>query len=88
MMPLCIPDNYKNNLPFITNIKDAGNPIRYYGSLMFYLNNTSINMSFISGASENWETQIHDSIYKSKKKDSRSNSRSNPHIIILEILLL
>ena len=71
-----IPEEYKRKLHFITNIKDAGNPIRYYGSLMYYLNNTSINMSFISGASENWKTQIHDSIHKSIK---------NPHIIILEI---
>ena len=36
--------NAKDNLPYITNIKDAGNPIRYYGSLMYYLRDKSIQL--------------------------------------------
>ena len=71
-----IPTNYKDNLPYITNIKDAGNPIRYYGSLIFYLHNKSIQLAFISSCTDKWKEQVLDKI--SQKVDS------HPHVIVLE----
>ena len=72
-----IPTNYKDNLPYITNIKDAGNPIRYYGSLIFYLHNKSIQLAFISSCRDKWKEQILNRIRQQKDK-------SNPHVIVLE----
>ena len=74
-----IPSVYKDNLPYITNIKDAGNPIRYYGSLIYYLHDKSIQLAFISSATDQWKEQTIERL----NKDALSNA-SKPHIIILE----
>ena len=70
-----LPTNYKDNLPYITNIKEAGNPIRYYGSLIFYLHNKSIQLNFISSCTSAWKEQLLDKL----KQDNHQ-----PHVIVLE----
>jgi hypothetical protein len=72
-----IPDKYKMLMPYITNIKDAGNPIRYYGSLIYYLNDKSIELAFISSCNNMWKKQL---LVKLKKE----YENNKPHIIILE----
>lgn len=77
-----IPLNAKDNLPYITNIIDAGNPIRYYGSLIYYLRDKSIQLAFISSCTLDWKKQL---IEKYNEKDKDSNTSINsPHIIVLE----
>jgi len=68
-----IPQGYKDKLPYITNIDEAGNPIRYYDSLIYYLNNKSIQLTLIKNTNDKW-------------KDKMLNQIQNqiPHIIILE----
>jgi hypothetical protein len=72
-----IPDQYKMLMPYITNIKDAGNPIRYYGSIIYYLNDKSIELAFISSCNNMWKQQL---LVKLKKE----YENNKPHIIILE----
>jgi len=71
-----IPPKYKDVLPYITNIKEAGNPIRYYGSLIYYLHDKSIQMAFISSCNNTWKIQL---LNKLKEYETQ-----NPHLIILE----
>jgi hypothetical protein len=80
-----IPLNTKEILPYITNIIDAGNPIRYYGSLMYYLRDKSIQLSFISSCTSDWKKQL------TKTFESRANimkgkneNTNSPHVIVLE----
>jgi hypothetical protein len=77
-----IPASYKDNLPYITNIEEAGNPIRYYGSLMYYLHDESIELLFVTSATQNWKDQILDKINKDQNKQNKDTQ--NPHVIILE----
>jgi hypothetical protein len=70
-----IPEQYKKNLPYITNVDEAGNPLRYYGSLIHYLHNKSIQLSFIQNTNEKWKEKV----LKELQKQSHL-----PHIIILE----
>ena len=77
-----IPATYKDNLPYITNIEEAGNPIRYYGSLMYYLHDESIELLFVTSATQNWKDQILDKIHKDQNKQNKHVI--NPHVIILE----
>jgi hypothetical protein len=78
-----IPASYKDELPYITNIKEAGNPIRYYGSLIYYLHDKSIQMAYISSCNTTWKKQI---LSKLKEKQETNDKKQNhlPHIIILE----
>ena len=71
-----IPPKYKDVLPYITNIKEAGNPIRYYGSLIYYLHDKSIQMAFISSCNKTWKIQL---LNKLKEYETH-----DPHVIILE----
>lgn len=71
-----IPNEYKKQLPYFTATKEAGNPIRYYGSLIYYLNNKSLDLLFVSDANTNWKKMITEKM-KQKQMD-------NPHLIILE----
>jgi hypothetical protein len=68
-----IPQSYKDKLPYITNIDEAGNPIRYYDSLIYYLNNKSIQLAFIQNTNDKWKDHILNQI-----------QNEIPHIIILE----
>jgi hypothetical protein len=65
-----IPQTYKDKLPYITNINEAGNPIRYYDSLIYYLNNKSIELAFIKNTND--------------IKKRLNEIQNVPHIIILE----
>ena len=71
-----LPSKYKDVLPYITNIKEAGNPIRYYGSLIYYLHDESIQLAFISSCNNTWKNQV---LNKLKEYETR-----DPHVIILE----
>jgi hypothetical protein len=73
-----IPLNIKNKLPYITNIIDAGNPIRYYGSIIHYLRDKSIQLAFISSCTPDWKNQLTNNI---KEKGENTDK---PHIIVLE----
>jgi len=70
-----IPDSYKQKLPYITNIDESGNPIRYYSSLIHYLHNKSIQLTFIKNTNEKWK----ETVFKELEKLNHL-----PHIIILE----
>jgi hypothetical protein len=70
-----IPDTYKEKLPYIANIDEAGNPIRYYASLIYYLHNKSIQLAFIQNNNDKWKEKVVSEI------ESKSHL---PHIIILE----
>lgn len=72
-----LPKDYRENNPYITPIREAGNPIRYYGSLMYYLNNKAINMLFVSSVNSEWKNKILQQIGNGIKQE--------PHIIVLEI---
>jgi hypothetical protein len=71
-----IPEAYKSKLPYITNVDDAGNPMRYYGSIIHYLHNKSLQMLFITDATEKWKDKILSDI---------ATKSHLPHFIILEI---
>lgn len=76
-----IPLNTKNNLPYITDIKDAGNPLRYYGSLMYYLRDKSIQLAFISSCTTEWKKELTKALQSLENNDKNTNK---PHIIVLE----
>jgi len=71
-----IPTTYKLLDDSIPNVGDAGNPIRYYLSLINYLHNKSLQLMFIKNANNNWKEMI------LKQMDKLSHI---PHIIIIEI---
>ena len=68
-----IPQSYKDKLPYIADIDEAGNPVRYYDSLIYYLNNKSIQLAFIQNTNDKWKDHIFNQI-----------QNQTPHIIILE----
>ena len=70
-----IPNSYKKKLPYIKDVDEAGNPIRYYDSLIYYLDNKSIQIAFIENTNEKWEEKVISQIL---------NKPQLPHIIILE----
>lgn len=73
-----IPDMYKDKLPYITNVDESGNPMRYYGSLIHYLHNKSLQLLFVKQANDKWKSMILEELENQKQKHL-------PHFIILEI---
>lgn len=74
-----IPDKYHKKMPYVVDVNKASNPIRYYNSIINYLNNNSIQTLFIGNILDNnWKSRIKTEIKKTGKKHA-------PHIIILEI---
>jgi hypothetical protein len=71
-----IPQIYKDKLPYIKNIDEAGNPINYYKSLISYLNNTSLEMLYVKNINNEWKSLV---IFELKLL------KSLPHFIILEV---
>jgi hypothetical protein len=71
-----IPPEYKSGLPYIKDINQAGNPIRYYMSLVNYLNNKSIQMLYINSADSKWKNELIEKV---------KGLPHLPHIIIMEI---
>jgi len=74
-----IPKEYKDTLPYMTPTKQAGNPIRYYGSIMYYLNDQTIDMYFLSSATKDWNKMLNE-----KLNINTNNTNKYPHIIVLE----
>lgn len=69
-----IPKEFNDKMPYLTSIREAGNPIRYYASIMYYLNDKSIDLLFISDADSDWKKTVMEKIHTNKK----------PHVIVLE----
>jgi hypothetical protein len=72
---IAIPESYKKKLPFIMNVGESGNPMYYYGNIIYYLHNKSLQFIFIQQANEKWKEKI--------IKEIKTNHL--PHFIILEI---
>ena len=70
-----IPDSYHESLPYIKDVGEAGNPIRYYTNIINYLQNKSLQLLYISDCSSNWKERIN-------KETKKSNHL--PHIIVME----
>ena len=68
-----IPDNYKNKLTYLTKVNDAGNPLRYYLSLMYYLENQALQLLFF----ETFDKEI--------IREKMSHLTHIPHIIVVEL---
>ncbi len=75
-----IPKKYKDTLPYMTPTKQAGNPIRYYGSIMYYLNDQTIDMYFLSSANSDWNKMLNTNL----NINVNINTNKYPHIIVLE----
>lgn len=71
-----VPPDYKSGLPYIKDINEAGNPIRYYMSLVNYLNNKSLEMIYVHNANTRWKDQVVEQAQKLQHL---------PHVIIIEI---
>jgi len=53
-----IPEEYKDKYYYIRDVDEAGNPVRYYLSLINYLGNRSLPVLFVQDCGVNWEFQI------------------------------
>ena len=71
-----IPADYKDHFTYIKNVNEAGNPMRYYLSLINYLNNKDLQVIFFPNSNENWRAKIIERI--------KTKLTHLPHIIILE----
>jgi len=71
-----IPSKYKKKYPYLVGVDKAGNPIRYYGSIVHYLHNTSIELMFLMNVQDNWLSRIDMEMRQLNHK---------PHVIILEV---
>ena len=54
-----IPEDYKKKYNYIRDVDEAGNPVRYYLSLINYLGNRDLDVQFVQDADNNWQKQIH-----------------------------
>jgi hypothetical protein len=75
-----IPDKYHAELPYIKDVGDAGNPMRYYSSIINYLNygmpDANIQLLYINDCGTNWKSKIDSEVEKMPHL---------PHIIVMEI---
>jgi len=73
-----IPESYHKLAPYLVSVDEASNPIRYYGSIINYLDNKAIELIFVQDVNVNvgWRDQT----MKEMKKANHV-----PHIIVLEI---
>ena len=53
-----VPEDYKEKYSYIRDVDEAGNPIRYYLSLIEYLGNRSLPVLFVKDCGPNWQFQI------------------------------
>ena len=53
-----LPADYKEHYKYIKDVDEAGNPMRYYLSLINYLNNKDLQVSFFSNVKETLRNQI------------------------------
>jgi hypothetical protein len=73
-----IPESYHKLAPYLVSVDEASNPIRYYGSIINYLDNKAIELIFVQDVNVNvgWRDQT---MVEMKK------ANHVPHIIVLEI---
>jgi len=71
-----IPESYKQKYPYIVDVDEAGNPLLYYISIINYLNNSSVILSFIRDVNNNWKDRLIESVRQMTHL---------PHIIVLEV---
>jgi len=75
-----IPDSYHARLPYIRNVGESGNPVRYYNSIINYLNHGNmknpIELLYIGDCGTNWKERINT---ETKRKTHL------PHVIVIEI---
>ncbi len=72
-----IPNKSKHKYPFIANINQANNPLRYYVSLMTYLKSEDIQLIVYNAEDNNWA--------KGLTKLVTEEIDFMPHIIMIEI---
>jgi hypothetical protein len=53
-----VPEEYKEKYYYIRDVDEAGNPVRYYLSLINYLGNRSLPVLFVQDCGVNWEFQL------------------------------
>jgi hypothetical protein len=73
-----IPDEYHKRMPYVVKVDEASNPIKYYSSIINYLDNDAVQILFVSDVKTNpgWRERV-------QKELKRSSGK--PHIIVLEI---
>ena len=71
-----IPESYHKLAPYLVSVDEASNPIRYYGSIINYLDNKAIELIFVQDVNMGWRDQT---MIEMKK------ANHVPHIIVLEI---
>jgi hypothetical protein len=73
-----IPDEYHKRMPYVVKVDEASNPIKYYSSIINYLDNDAVQILFVSDVKTNpgWRERVQKEVKKSVSK---------PHIIVLEI---
>lgn len=69
-----IPDTYKVD-EYFRNVKEAGNPLLYYMSIVNFLDNKSIQIFYLKNATETWRETLLKEV----------NTEKPPHVIVLEI---
>ena len=57
-----VPDDYKEKYSYIRDVDEAGNPIRYYLSLINYLGNRNLPVLFVQDCNVNWQFQVQSKI--------------------------
>jgi len=73
-----IPISYKNKLPYVTNVGEASNPMFYFSSLIYYLNNQSIDICLLQNTNKLWKNLLANYIKSIK------NSNKMPHVMVIE----
>jgi hypothetical protein len=69
-----VPEDYKEQYAYIRDVDDAGNPVRYYLSLINYIGNRSLPVLFVQDAGTSWQFQL----------QRMSEGTHLPDVIILE----
>ena len=57
-----VPEDYKSQYQYIRDVDQAGNPIRYYLSLMNYLGNRDLRVLFVQDCGPRWHFQLQSKI--------------------------
>jgi hypothetical protein len=75
-----IPSSYNKQANYIPYVDEAGNPIKYYNSIINYLGNNSIQMLVLNDFTPvvSWEERI-------TRQINKEMPRHLPHIIVVEI---
>ena len=73
-----IPEKYRARFPYLVGVDKASNPIRYYGSILQYLDERSLQILFLSDmkSGSDWRTRV--------TRDMTTQPHI-PHVIIFEI---